>query len=174
MEFNAWLAEQLGLRLMKASALALYAGVSHATVSKWLSGQYKPKPEQCRGIAKVLRLPEETVLKAAGHLSGEPAATAPPAVHPALEAILRLVPYRAQEQFALGFALMLAPPDEASAAVLAAAPGALDGVAAMARASAAPRRRERPMGELRRVAEGGAGYDAEPVGGAGAGDRPAP
>ena len=61
------------LELMKRrhrlpSQLATDLGVSHATVSRWLSGKDKPSPQSCRTLAEFAGLPVEKVLVIVGHL----------------------------------------------------------------------------------------------------------
>ena len=51
------------------SHLAIRIGVSHATVSRWLSGKDVPSPRSCEKIAEFSGLPLEKILIAAGHIS---------------------------------------------------------------------------------------------------------
>jgi len=50
------------------SQLAADLGVSHATVSRWLSGQDIPSTKSCRKLAEYSSVPLEKVLSLAGHL----------------------------------------------------------------------------------------------------------
>jgi transcriptional regulator with XRE-family HTH domain len=50
------------------SQLATDLGVSHATVSRWLSGKDTPSPQSCRSLATYSGMPVEKVLSIAGHL----------------------------------------------------------------------------------------------------------
>lgn len=77
-QFSAYLAEQLAARRMRQSQLAAYVGVAQSTVSAWLRGRSIPQPAQCAGIARVLHLPLEEVLAAAGHPVSSQGAAPPP------------------------------------------------------------------------------------------------
>ncbi len=46
-------------------------GVSHATVSRWLSGKDIPGPQSCLRLASYAGLPAEKVLAIVGHLPPE-------------------------------------------------------------------------------------------------------
>lgn len=50
------------------SQLAADLGVSHATVSRWLSGKDKPSPRSCQSLATYAGIPVEKVLAIVGHL----------------------------------------------------------------------------------------------------------
>jgi len=50
------------------SQLAADLGVSHATVSRWLSGEDVPNTKSCRRLAEYSGVPLEKVLSIAGHL----------------------------------------------------------------------------------------------------------
>lgn len=62
-----WLAE----RNMRQSQLAAYIDVARSTVSAWANGKSIPKPEQCAALARVLHLPLEHVMAAAGYPVGQ-------------------------------------------------------------------------------------------------------
>ncbi len=51
-------------------AAALYIGVSHTTVLRWLRGETVPDPEACKKIAIWAKVPEDYILRLAGHLGG--------------------------------------------------------------------------------------------------------
>ena len=51
------------------SQLAADLGISHATVSRWLSGADVPCTRSCRMLASYAGVPMERVLSAAGHLA---------------------------------------------------------------------------------------------------------
>ena len=51
-----------------ASQLASDLGISHATVSRWLSGQDVPSTKSCRKLAEYSGVPLEKVLSIVGHL----------------------------------------------------------------------------------------------------------
>ena len=50
------------------SQLAAALGVSHATVSRWLSGKYVPNVKSCRRLAEYSGVPVEKILSIVGHL----------------------------------------------------------------------------------------------------------
>jgi transcriptional regulator with XRE-family HTH domain len=56
-------------RRLLPSQLAAELGISHATVSRWLSGQDLPSVRSCQKLAKYSGVPLTTVLAAAGYLS---------------------------------------------------------------------------------------------------------
>ena len=53
------------------SQLAGDLGVSHATVSRWLSGQDIPSTQSCRRLAEYSGVALEKILVLAGHLTGK-------------------------------------------------------------------------------------------------------
>jgi len=52
------------------SQMASDLAVSHATVSRWLSGEDIPNMRSCRRLAEYCGVPVEKVLSIAGHLPG--------------------------------------------------------------------------------------------------------
>jgi len=66
----SFLHEVMRRRNRKPSQLAKDLGISHATVSRWLSGEDVPSTGSCRKLADYSGVPAEKVLAAAGHLSG--------------------------------------------------------------------------------------------------------
>ena len=52
-----------------ASRLAAELGVSHAAISRWLSGLAAPSPSSCQKLASYSGVSSEKVLSLAGHLS---------------------------------------------------------------------------------------------------------
>jgi len=52
------------------SQMASDLGVSHATVSRWLSGEDIPNMRSCRRLAKYGDVPVEKALSVCGHLPG--------------------------------------------------------------------------------------------------------
>jgi transcriptional regulator with XRE-family HTH domain len=50
------------------SQLAKDLGISHATVSRWLSGDDIPSPRSCRRLAEYSGVPVENIFFIAGHL----------------------------------------------------------------------------------------------------------
>jgi transcriptional regulator with XRE-family HTH domain len=55
-------------RKRKPCQLAANLGVSHATVSRWLSGADVPNPSSCRRLSEYSGVPLEKVLSIVGHL----------------------------------------------------------------------------------------------------------
>ena len=62
------LKEVMRQRQCKPSKMAADLGISHSTVSRWLSGQDVPNPRSCQKLAEYSGIPEEKVLSIAGHL----------------------------------------------------------------------------------------------------------
>ncbi len=52
------------------SQMAADLGVSHATVSRWLSGEDVPSTRSCRRLAEYSGVPLEKILSITGHLPG--------------------------------------------------------------------------------------------------------
>jgi len=52
------------------SQLAVDLGISHATVSRWLSGKDIPSTKSCRRLAEYAGVPLEMVFSIVGHLPG--------------------------------------------------------------------------------------------------------
>jgi len=50
------------------SQMAADLGISHATVSRWLSGEDIPSTRSCRRLAEYSGVPLEKILSIAGHL----------------------------------------------------------------------------------------------------------
>jgi len=65
---NTFLRELMERRHRLPSQMAADLGVSHATVSRWLSGKDTPSPQSCRSLATYACMPVEKVLALAGHL----------------------------------------------------------------------------------------------------------
>ena len=64
----AFLREVMRRRKRLPSQLAADLGVSHATVSRWLSGEDIPNCHSCLKLADYSSVPTEKVLSIAGHL----------------------------------------------------------------------------------------------------------
>jgi transcriptional regulator with XRE-family HTH domain len=64
----SFLREVMRRRKCLPSQLAANLGISHATVSRWLSGKDIPSTKSCRKLAEYSGLPREHVLSIAGHL----------------------------------------------------------------------------------------------------------
>jgi transcriptional regulator with XRE-family HTH domain len=50
--------------------MAADMGISHATVSRWLSGADIPSTRSCRKLAEYSGIPLEKILSVAGHMPG--------------------------------------------------------------------------------------------------------
>lgn len=68
MSFVLFLNEVMRRRKRKASQLAADIGVSHATVSRWLSGYDIPNTVSCRRLAEYSGVPVENVFSVVGHM----------------------------------------------------------------------------------------------------------
>jgi len=68
--FVSFLKEVMRRRKRLPSQLAADLGVSHATVSRWLSGDDIPSTRSCRKLAKYSGVPLEKILSLTGHLPG--------------------------------------------------------------------------------------------------------
>ncbi len=66
----SFLREVMRRRKRLPSQLAADLGVSHATVSRWLSDADVPNIKSCQGLAECSGVPLEKVLSIAGHLPG--------------------------------------------------------------------------------------------------------
>ena len=64
----AFVKELTGRRQRLPSQLAADLGVSHATVSRWLSGKTAPSPQSCHKLAACAAVPVQRILSMAGHL----------------------------------------------------------------------------------------------------------
>ena len=64
----SFLKEVMRRRKRLPSQLAADLGVSHATVSRWLSDKDVPNTKSCRRLAEYSGVPPEKVLSVAGHL----------------------------------------------------------------------------------------------------------
>jgi len=73
----SFLKEIMRRRKRLPSQLASDLGVSHATVSRWLSGQDIPNIRSCHKLAEYSGVPVEKILSIVGHLPGV-AETGPP------------------------------------------------------------------------------------------------
>ena len=63
-----FLKEVMRRRRRLPSQLASDLGVSHATVSRWLSGEDIPNTRSCRRLAEYAGVPTENILSITGHL----------------------------------------------------------------------------------------------------------
>lgn len=64
----SFLKEVMRRRKRLPSQLAAALGISHATVSRWLSGKDIPSTKSCRKLAEYSGVPMEKVLSIVGHL----------------------------------------------------------------------------------------------------------
>jgi len=64
----SFLKEVMRRRKRKPSQLAADLGISHATVSRWLSGQDIPNTRSCHRLAEYSGVPVEKILSIVGHL----------------------------------------------------------------------------------------------------------
>ena len=64
----SFLKEVMRRRKRLPSQLAADLGISHATVSRWLSGEDVPNPRSCRRLAEYSGVPVEHILSIVGHL----------------------------------------------------------------------------------------------------------
>jgi len=64
----SFLKEVMRRRKCLPSQLAVNLGVSHATVSRWLSGEDTPNTRSCRRLAEYSGVPLEKILSIVGHL----------------------------------------------------------------------------------------------------------
>jgi len=64
----SFLKEVMRRRQCLPSQLAAHLGVSHATVSRWLSGKDTPSTRSCQRLAEYSGVSPEQVLSIAGHL----------------------------------------------------------------------------------------------------------
>lgn len=67
--FAVFLKEVMRRRKRKPSQLAADLGISHATVSRWLSGDDTPNTGSCRRLAEYSGVPVENILSIVGHIS---------------------------------------------------------------------------------------------------------
>jgi transcriptional regulator with XRE-family HTH domain len=65
----SFIKEILRRRYLKPSQLAADLGVSHATMSRWLSGQDIPNTRSCHRLAEYSGVPVEKILSIVGHLA---------------------------------------------------------------------------------------------------------
>lgn len=71
-EFTDWLQNELDKRGWAQIELTRRGGISSGAVSNLMSGDRNPGPEICNAIARALKIPPETVFRAAGLLPERP------------------------------------------------------------------------------------------------------
>jgi transcriptional regulator with XRE-family HTH domain len=67
--FVAFLQEVMRRRQRKPSQLAAELGISHATISRWLSGRDIPNTHSCQRLADYSGVPVQKVLAIVGHIT---------------------------------------------------------------------------------------------------------
>ena len=67
--FISFLKEVMRRRQRKPSQLAADLGISHATVSRWLSGRDIPNTHSCQSLADYSGVPVQKILSIVGHIS---------------------------------------------------------------------------------------------------------
>jgi transcriptional regulator with XRE-family HTH domain len=67
--FISFLKEVMRRRQRKPSQLAAEMGISHATVSRWLSGRDIPNTRSCQRLADYSGVPVQKILATVGHIS---------------------------------------------------------------------------------------------------------
>lgn len=66
---DSLLRETISREGKKPGQLAAGVGVSHVTLSRWLSGKDRPSPRSCQKIATYTGMSLERILAASGHLT---------------------------------------------------------------------------------------------------------
>lgn len=91
--FAEWLDGELVTRRLNRSQLAAYLGSRPSTVGAWFTEDRIPSTALCAGLARVLHVPVEQVLRIAGHLPESDSPDAEPEIVPELRYELsRLTP----------------------------------------------------------------------------------
>lgn len=67
-DISSFVQDLLRRRGVSLRRLAIDAGISPSTLSRWVSGKQVPSPQACRKFAQSLSIPAERVLALAGHL----------------------------------------------------------------------------------------------------------
>ena len=75
--FSDWLGQELSRRGSNRAKLAAGIDSKPQTISAWFNEGRIPSPEFCRRVARYLHVPEESVLRIAGHLSADDAPEEP-------------------------------------------------------------------------------------------------
>jgi len=70
--FGIWLLEEIDTRGWSMSELARRCGVTHAAISKIVSGDRNPSAKMCVSIARAFKMESEEVLRLAGLLPPKP------------------------------------------------------------------------------------------------------
>ncbi len=88
--FGRWLEDQIARIDTNVVGLAKMIGVSHVSVSRWMSGIADPRPENVRAMARVFSVRPETVYRAMGYINGAPSLS--PRLERMLEKLQRVRP----------------------------------------------------------------------------------
>lgn len=67
--FSTFMKEVMRRRKRKPGQLAADLGISHATISRWLSGDDIPNPSSCQKLADYSGTPVEKILSIVGHIA---------------------------------------------------------------------------------------------------------
>lgn len=80
-EFGQWLERYMAAQSppILITELARRMGVSHTTISRWISGQSRPKPDHLTTAAPVLGIPTRDLMAQAGYEIGGIGFDTPPA-----------------------------------------------------------------------------------------------
>jgi transcriptional regulator with XRE-family HTH domain len=65
---NTFLKDLMRRRKRNSHQLAVYLGINHVTVGRWLSGSMIPKTRSCKKIADYSGVPLENILSIVGHI----------------------------------------------------------------------------------------------------------
>lgn len=68
MDIGSFLEEQMRLHKALPSQMAFELGVSHATVSRWLSGKDKPSIQSCKKLADYSGIPLAKIISIVGYV----------------------------------------------------------------------------------------------------------
>lgn len=90
--FGVWLAQRMVERGLRKADLARATGVDASLIGRWMRGDSLPGLPNLRRLAPALGIAWTDLAAQAGHLDGEPGATARPVVqHPLVRDLARLL-----------------------------------------------------------------------------------
>ena len=95
-KFKPWLLQELKNRSWRRVDFARRAGLSMASLSDVLNGNYRAGPDMCKAIAQALGEPPEKVFRLAGLLPSLPAAE-DEQLYELIETFKRLTPEKRRE-----------------------------------------------------------------------------
>lgn len=101
MTIGEFIASARADRKLSLRAFAQYIGTSQTAVSDWEKGNRVPDPESCRKLARYLHMPEEEVLRMAGHMAPAEESKPEPLIIPAIASRLSGMTPEEQRRFAL-------------------------------------------------------------------------